>query len=119
MYSAPPNAAAWYLMVDTIPGQMHNYSIVDDARLNEAFKKMTDNYFNEPVRRQVIKEIIPYELEQAYILVLPAPSLYNFWQPWVGGYHGEWCVGFLGAYNDYPRWIWLNQDLKEKMTGRR
>jgi len=119
MYVHPVNAALWYLMVDIIPGQMHNYSRVDDSRLNEAFKAMSNSYFNEAERRKVIKQIIPYELDQAYILVLPSANYYNIWQPWVKNYNGEWSSGFLGAWHDYPRWIWIDQDLKQEMTGKR
>ena len=37
----------------------------------------------------------------------------------VKGYHGETNVGYVSHFDNYVKWIWLDLDLKEEMTGRR
>jgi hypothetical protein len=94
------------------PGHRRNYSIVDDPVINAAKQAIDTAYFDEPERRQLMKDIVPYILDQSYILVPPAPNLFTTWQPWVKGYTGEYSVGNRGAINDFPRYIWVDQDLK-------
>ena len=57
-------------------------------------------------------------LYQNYYIQLPTGYTYTFWAPWIIDYHGEWTVGYANHY-DQVRYIWMDQDLKEKMTGRR
>ncbi len=40
------------------------------------------------------------------------------WQPWVKHYSGEYQVGYYDSYMYVP-YIWIDQDLKEEMTGMR
>ncbi len=63
-------------------------------------------------------ELMPYLLEQAYVITRPQPYGYIFWQPWVKNYHGEITVGYYNFYH-WAKWIWIDQDLKEEMTGKR
>ena len=100
------------------PGAVYNWSHVDDPQINEVIKVVDENYFDESKRHQAMKDLLPYILDQCYIMLLPGPYIYTFWQPWVKSYHGENEVGYAN-YNDYPIYIWLDQDLKEEMTGRR
>jgi len=49
------------------------------------------------------------------------PTSYLFWVPWLKGYHGEVSMEQTieyGAHTVY-RFVWLDLDLKEEMTGRR
>jgi len=65
-----------------------------------------------------MKEVAPHMLEQAYLFQFPAPYQYTFWQPWVKGYHGE-IKSHYGHHIDWAKYIWIDQDLKEELTGRR
>lgn len=53
------------------PVMPHNYSMVDDPVINETYEAITAA--NEPEKRQLMKDIVPYILEQGYILVPPVP----------------------------------------------
>jgi len=99
-------------------GNTYNFSLVNDPKINEAIDQMNFARFDESKRRQICREIAPYMLDQAYMLQLPAPKQYIFWQPWIKGYNGEYVVGYT-HYIDYPTYVWLDLDMREKMTGRR
>ncbi len=110
-----------YRMLYVLPGNIWNQGQVDDPKINEAIATMTptETFLLNPVKKaQILKDITPYILEQAYHINLPGPFYYTFWQPWVKGYSGEIHVG----YSDYYQWIkyaWLDLDMKESMTGAR
>ena len=71
-----------------------------------------------PAKNQIMKDAIPYLIEQCFIIQLPSQYEYEFWQPWVKNYHGEVYVGYQ-RINDFCRYVWLDLDLKEDMTGTR
>jgi peptide/nickel transport system substrate-binding protein len=118
MIVAPLSGALPFKFYVTGPGKVWNMSIVDDPVINEAYEAISVDYFDEPKRRQLMKEMIPYMLEQEYFFQFPGTYVYNFWQPWIKSYHGESYVGYTNFYS-YCNYIWLDQDLKEEMTGTR
>jgi peptide/nickel transport system substrate-binding protein len=61
----------------------------------------------------IMKGVIPYILSQAFLVPTPADYVYRVWQPWVKDYYGE------SATKLWLQYLWLDQDLKEQMTGRR
>jgi len=93
-----------------------NYSEINDPRLNEAYDTITENYLDDALRTSVMKETIPYELGQAYRFIFPDQEVFNFWWPWVKGYHGERIVGFYHL-TTMQKFIWIDQKLKEEITG--
>jgi len=106
------------LLKNTQPGNILNRGNVDDPHINEVRDKIYAVYWDEAERRQMMKEVVPYMLDQAYFLVYPAKHRYTFWQPWIKGYSGEDMVGWMNN-SDFVNYIWLDQDLKEEMTGKR
>ncbi len=96
----------------------NNNSMIADPVLDQAKLEVSRDYFDEAKRRQIVREIAPYILEQAFYLQLPIGYSYTFWQPWVKNYAGERQVGYCN-YDDHARFIWIDQDLKEEMTGER
>ncbi len=97
----------------TGPG-MYNASYVDDPVLNQARDEMTAAYPDEARVDQIHRELMPYLLEQAYVIQLPAPYGYRFWWPWVKNYSGEASVGFYNVGN-YSKYAWIDQELKKSM----
>ncbi|MBI4283265.1 MAG: hypothetical protein HY663_02205, partial [Chloroflexi bacterium] len=95
-------------------GAVNNYSMINDSYLNGKIAEIDAAYFNEPLRRQLMKDIAPYILDQAWVLPLPEPYVYTFWQPWVKGYHGEFSVGRLNYYG-FSRYIGLDLGQKAAM----
>ena len=63
-----------------------------------------------------LKEVGKFSLEQAWGIWLPAPEVYDIWQPWVGNYHGEQDVGYLaGPADRVLDWVWIDQSVKTSM----
>ena len=90
-----------------------------DPQVEAAYAEIQKNLFtNDPKTRQVYRELMPYVLEQAPVIPVPNPYLYLFWQPWVKNYHGEGMVDYSMG-NVWTTWVWLDQNMKEAMTGRR
>jgi len=95
-----------------------NPGAINDPRIEEAVVLQARDYFDEAVRRQRVKELTPYFVEQCYDIQLPTRYVYTFWQPWVKGYNGEHTVGY-SAFEMYSYFLWIDQNMKEEMTGRR
>ena len=100
------------------PGKTPNISGIDDPKVNEAFAAITAAWPDDAKQREIYRELLPHTLAMNYQLQLPTGHLYTFWQPWVKGYHGEYAVGYANQ-SGFPTYIWIDQDLKEEMTGRR
>ena len=56
-----------------------------------------------------------------YNIILPTPVGEGFWWPWLKGYHGETDLGWPDetGWGEIPKYLWIDQDLKYEMTGRR
>jgi len=92
---------------------------IDDPKINEASTIIASNLVvNEAKSFEALKGIAPYILDQCYWVEPPSPYLWTMWTPWIKGYNGEWTVGMADAHN-FIWFIWMDQDLKEEMTGRR
>ncbi|MFC1861979.1 ABC transporter substrate-binding protein, partial [Chloroflexota bacterium] len=102
------------------PGYQTNDSLVDDPFINEKkgeiFKFENMNDF--ALQMKLLKEMQLHALEQVYWVQLPASFVFSMWQPWVKDYHGEVSVGYIN-YFTFAQYLWIDQDLKEEMTGRR
>ncbi|MBI4303447.1 MAG: ABC transporter substrate-binding protein, partial [Chloroflexi bacterium] len=66
-----------------------------------------------PKADQMVRDLMPHLIEQAYMIGRPTPYSYRLWQPWVKNYYGESSIPMLITY------AWLDQDLKEQTIGRR
>ena len=65
---------------------------------------------------KTLKDVGKFSLEQAWGIWLPAPEVYDMWQPWVGNYHGEQDVGYLaGPANRNLDWVWIDQNMKSSL----
>ncbi len=104
----------------TIPDDYTNTGKVNDPVDNEARSRIWafENMNNYAERDRLLKEAALHDMEQMYWIQMPAPYIFHFWQPWVQNYHGEHSIGASKLYN-FPMYIWLDQDMKQAMTGRR
>ncbi len=100
-------------------GNIDNYGMINDPKIEAAYKTVAGNFFNEALKRQTYREIHPYILSQAYLIVMPSSNVYNFWHDWVKNYHGERYMPTWASTDFFLTYVWLDQDLKEKMTGKR
>ena len=100
-------------------GAQFNYINVDDPVLDEARDACYANYLDDKKKEEIYKPLIPYMLEQSYYLSLPIGLFYQFWQPWIKNYTGEYEVGYMANFFAWSYFIWVDQDLKEEITGTR
>ncbi|UCH42171.1 MAG: hypothetical protein JSW16_04925, partial [Dehalococcoidales bacterium] len=98
-------------------GPVENLGFVCDPLMDDTYEEMLDNYFKPEVRRGLFRDLVPYILDKVWMIQMPAAHLFNFWWPWVKGYHGEICVGYYDIGN-WPIYVWVDQDLKAEMTGK-
>ena len=95
-------------------GDALNASQMSDERMDRLFEELRENQFDWDWVARNWQEVTPYILEQAWSIELPTAYSYTTWQPWVKDYHGESTIGYLNLY-DYPKYIWIDQDLKKEM----
>ena len=96
---------------------MYNGSYVNDPALNEAVDEMKAAYPDEVKVDQLHSELMPYLLEQAYVITLPAGYQYRFWWPWVKNYSGESSLGYYNTGN-FLKYVWIDQALKDSILGK-
>ena len=104
---------------EVIAHSMYAFGNVVDPIARDAFVLYNETLDADERARQLKAENVR-QIDMCWEVVMPAPAFYLFWVPWLKGYHGE-----LGLGPDYPEnsgvyiFIWIDQDLKEEMTGRR
>ena len=97
----------------------YNTAMVDDPVIDKYYEDTRTVWPDTAKIMELFREVSLHIIEQAYYVVLPGPFYYAFWQPWVKEYNGESFTGFMGAYGHPAKYLWLDLDLKEEMTGRR
>jgi peptide/nickel transport system substrate-binding protein len=107
-------------MINFRGGSYFNVSYVNDPHIEEVYAEMQRNVLiNQDKADQIHGDLMPYLLEQAYVVPWPTPYSYTIWWPWIKNYHGETIIGHSAGNVSWLTWAWVDQDLKEAMTGRR
>ncbi len=112
-YGAVGVKTYFYMLFGPAKWLRHN-----DQYGEELFVKATTTV-DETERNKLLKELNMYVLENVFcIAVAGKPPATSMAQPWVRGWHGE-CQ--LIRHHSGSVWMrcWLDQDMKEAMTGRR
>jgi len=121
MYTTNAGTGTYNKMINFRGTSMFNVSHVDDPVVEEAYQEMQQYVgIDEQKMMEVNANLMPYLLEQAYVIPTPASCLYTVWNPWIKNYHGEGNVGYYngnlvcGAF----KYVWMDQALKKEMTGK-
>jgi peptide/nickel transport system substrate-binding protein len=85
-----------------------------DPTIEKAFDD-ENKYINVDFAKvdQIHKDANVYILGQAFLVPTPAPYVHRVWQPWIKNYFGE------GPSKLWIQYMWVDRDLKEKLTGNR
>ena len=94
-------------------GATFNRGQVDDPQYNAIFEAMKAATTVEELGKYS-KEANLRIVEQHWQLWGPVEPSYNFAQPWVKGYNGEFYMGVWNKNAAYVR-FWIDQDLKKEM----
>lgn len=93
-----------------------NMSILDDDYYEEQWQKARTEV-DVAKRNAILKDLFVYLKGLAPWFDFPSGAEFSAWWPWVNNYNGEVSFGFH-KYTYYA-YIWLDQDLREQMTGSR
>ena len=102
-----------YCMFMERKGNMYNWAMVDDPKLEDMYNKITDAFFDVPKREALMSEANLYIIDRVDYYVPPQGYQYYFWWPWLKGYHGELGLGVASGY--WQKYIWVDQELKKEM----
>ena len=94
-------------------GANFNRGQVDDPKYNAIFEAMKAATTVEELGKYS-KQANLYIVEQHWHLWGPVEPSFNFAQPWLKGYHGEFYMGVWNKNAAYVR-FWIDQDLKKEM----
>lgn len=94
-----------------------NGSYINDPRCAQARQDMLAAFPDENKIDQIHREFMPYLLDQAYVIQLPAGYSYRFWWPWVRNYNGESSIGHYNV-GSFSKYIWIDQEMKKALVGK-
>ena len=95
----------------------YNYSRVEDEHIIYEWDQLKTITNREEFVKK-FNELSLYIMEQTYMLAGVPKGDFIAWQPWVKNYHGAPDLRW-DRWHGVSKVIWLDQDLKEKITGNR
>jgi peptide/nickel transport system substrate-binding protein len=118
MYVGVSGVGTYQKMINFRGSSIYNPSYVNDSVVEAAYLEMQKYVgIDEMKCMQINRDLMPYLLEQCYVIPKPNAYLYTMWWPWVKNYHGEYCVGY---YNYWLTQKYTSRDLslRKQMTGK-
>lgn len=64
--------------------------------------------FDSQKRIEIMQDMSTFLLSKAVNFIFPFPYIYQYWQPWLKGYHGELYMGTYGAGPIFAR-LWIEK----------
>jgi len=108
-YGFGPSVGGWYTNKE---GKFSatNWANVNDPHINDINARIAEETDAKKLAK-MWKDLGIYIVDQAYEMVLPTPYLFTYWQPWLGGFHGE---RYLNHYvpTGFHRYLWVDTDVK-------
>lgn len=104
---------------DYVP--IYNRSVGYDQYVEDYYEENILPYrgpIGDKTLRENLRALVPYLSDLRWAIEVPTQYYYCMWQPWVGGYRGEFSTG-RGWWNDWPMYVWVDQDVKQYHTGQR
>jgi peptide/nickel transport system substrate-binding protein len=110
-------SAGWEKLLNFNGTSFYNSSYVNDPIVVETAAKMADYIGVDDAKlEQLHHDLMPYVLEQCWVIAKPNPYTYVIWWPWVKNWHGELSVGYVN-YPSYLKYRWQDVALKQKMLN--
>ena len=117
MYTSTAGIGTYQRMINFRGTNTYNASYINDSVVEQAYQEMMKYVGIDEVKcQQINHDLMPYLLEQAYVIPVPVAYLYKLWWPWLKDYHGETSVGYYNIV--YAKYYWIDQNLRNEMTGR-
>ncbi len=111
-------SGVWHRMININgPGQ-YNMSYINDAVVAEAAAKAPELLgIDEAKLAKIHADLMPYVIEQCWVIAKPNGYSYVVWWPWRKNWNGELQVGYYN-YPSYLKYTWTDQALRKQMTGK-
>ncbi len=104
---------AIFYMPPTLQGTGANMGMLNDPKIIDAVAAMRKAMLtDEKQAMQIMKDLTPYLLDQAYAIPRPKRPSVNIWWPWLKNYNGEMYMGYAALW---PKFIWYDEALKKSM----
>jgi len=102
-----------YRMMCMSSASIWNYSQWNHPRTEEAVQQISENLGKDDTKvAAVMKEIGPWELEQAVPIYMPSPHMFVMWWPWLQNFYGATGGGGYSNLDEYINFIWIDKDMK-------
>jgi len=93
-----------------------DYSIPE---IEEAYAKILQYAgTDEEAMLKIHHDLMPWLLEQCFVIPNVMPAYYNMWWPWLNNNYGTYACGYYN-YSGTLKYVWLDQDLKYEMVGKK
>jgi peptide/nickel transport system substrate-binding protein len=117
LYTYNSGIGTFFKMINFRGASQYNSSYVNDPEVEKAWVEMQEYVGIDEAKLNLLNaNLMPYVLEQCWVLAKPNPYSYVIWWPWVKNWHGELQVGYYN-YPSYLKYRWQDVDLKKQMTG--
>jgi len=120
IYAVDGSVGTFPRMLNYDGPSQQNSSYVNDSYVQGVRTKIYEAMYagKNAEMNSIHKDLMKYVLEQAWVIpsVLAKPT--TFWWPWLKGYHGEQSPGNNNMWL-WTKYVWIDQDLKFSMIGRR
>lgn len=114
MYMGAAGVSTLYTTILSLSGYrgVSVTDVVKDQRAIDTYEQMQKFVFIDmPKVDELFRNLVPYLMEQAYVIPRPVPYSATVWQPWIKNYHGEKTSGIL-TLDLWPQYVWVDQELK-------
>ena len=116
------NVYVYTALTDMKVGGSANRPQVNDPEVLKLYYAMQENYFDQEKLWATYQAPVgnspnfnAYANDQAWFTYLPAPYRYMIWQPWLKGYGGAFWGPTYHMEYEYPKFVWIDQELKKAM----
>jgi hypothetical protein len=107
------SAGVWQRAYNINGSSQYNSSYVNDPIVAEVAAKMIEYIgIDEATLAQLHAGLMPYVIEQCWVIPRPTPYSYVIWWHWVKNWNGEQHVGYYN-YPSYLKYIWIDTALKQ------
>jgi peptide/nickel transport system substrate-binding protein len=107
------SSSNWQKMQSFSGTSSWNQSYVNDPRINEELAVALDLIgYDEVQLAKNFSELVPYIIEQCWVIPKPNPYMYVVWWTWVNNWNGELNIGYYNSPS-YLKYIWMNEALKQ------
>ena len=121
--TTPSGDGTYMKMINFRGAGSYNPSRIDEdysiTEIEDAYAEIiTYAGTDEAAMMRINRELMPWLLEQCYVIPDPMPDYYNMYWPWLKSNYGTYACGYYN-YSGTFKYSWLDQDLKYEMVGKR